>query len=277
MPELPEVETTRRGIEPHIRSLSIIKLLVRQPRLRWPVPANLARVVKGKRLVAVERRAKYLLLQVETSHGKPGGTMIIHLGMSGSLRVIEADEPPMAHDHIDLQFEGGLALRYTDPRRFGCVLWQPAGAEPHTLLASLGPEPLSTEFDGDVLFNRSRGRKIAVKPFIMDGKVVVGVGNIYANEALFAAGINPNRQAGKISRQRYQLLANEIKRVLAQAIEQGGTTLRDFVGGDGQPGYFKQELQVYGRGGLPCINCNRELKEIRLGQRSTVFCSACQR
>lgn len=277
MPELPEVETTRRGIEPHIRSLLISKLVVRQPQLRWPVPANLARLVKGKRLAAVERRAKYLLLRVETSGGKLSGTLIIHLGMSGSLRVIKIDEPPMAHDHVDLQFDGGLALRYTDPRRFGCVLWQPSGAEPHTLLASLGPEPLSAEFDGDVLFNRSRGRKIAVKPFIMDGKVVVGVGNIYANEALFAAGINPNRQAGKVSRQRYQQLADEIKRVLAQAIEQGGTTLRDFVGGDGQPGYFKQELQVYGRGGLPCVHCNRPLKEIRLGQRSTVFCSACQR
>lgn len=277
MPELPEVETTRRGIEPHISSLMIRKLLVRQPKLRWPVPAELARLLKGKRLVTVERRAKYLLLRVASKSGKPSGTIIIHLGMSGSLRVIKADEPPMAHDHVDLQFDGGLALRYTDPRRFGCVLWQPAGAEPHSLLASLGPEPLSAEFDGDVLFKRSRGRKIAVKSFIMDGKVVVGVGNIYANEALFAAGINPNRQAAKVSRQRFWRLAEEIKRVLAQAIEQGGTTLRDFVGGDGQPGYFKQELQVYGRGSLPCINCDRPLKEIRLGQRSTVFCSACQR
>jgi formamidopyrimidine-DNA glycosylase len=173
--------------------------------------------------------------------------------------------------------DDGHALRLTDPRRFGCVLWQGAREDTHKLLASLGPEPLTEAFDGDLLFQRSRGRKLPVKSFIMDNKIVVGVGNIYANEALFAAGIRPDRHAGKISRQRYLLLGEEIKRVLANAIEQGGTTLRDFVGGDGKPGYFKQQLQVYGRGDEPCSVCKRLLKEIRLGQRSTVYCGNCQR
>jgi formamidopyrimidine-DNA glycosylase len=205
------------------------------------------------------------------------GTAILHLGMSGSLRIIAADEPPMIHDHVDIVLDNGQALRFTDPRRFGCLLWQGAKEDTHSLLASLGPEPLSEQFDGELLFQRSRGRKAAVKTFVMDNKNVVGVGNIYANEALFAAGIRPDRAAGAISRQRYLILADEIKKVLAKAIEQGGTTLRDFVGGDGKPGYFKQELKVYGRGGQLCLQCKAVLKEIRLGQRSTVFCSSCQR
>ena len=271
MPELPEVETTRRGVAPHIVGRKISKLVVRQPQLRWPVPANLARLVKGKTIDAVERRAKYLLLHFSN------GTAILHLGMSGSLRIIKADEPPMAHDHVDWQLDDGHALRYTDPRRFGCLLWQGAKDDEHSLLASLGPEPLTDAFDGELLFQRSRGRKAPVKTFIMDNKIVVGVGNIYANEALFAAGIRPDRHAGKVSRQRYLQLADEIKAVLAQAIEQGGTTLRDFVGGDGKPGYFKQQLKVYGRGDELCLDCNTLLKEVRLGQRSTVFCLKCQR
>jgi formamidopyrimidine-DNA glycosylase len=276
MPELPEVETTRRGIEPHISGRVISRLIVRQPQLRWPIPKPLARLLKGRLIDRVQRRAKYLLLHIGTPE-QLQGTVIIHLGMSGSLRIIEADEPPMAHDHVDIVLADGKALRYTDPRRFGCVLWQAAGEQPHVLLASLGPEPLSGQFDGELLYQRSRGRKVAVKSLLMDNKIVVGVGNIYANEALFAAGIRPDRAAGKISRQRYLLLAAEVKSVLAEAIEQGGTTLRDFVGGDGKPGYFKQSLQVYGRGNQPCVSCQQPLKEIRLGQRSTVFCSRCQR
>ncbi len=284
MPELPEVETTRRGIEPHILNAKVKKVVVRQPQLRWPIPDDLPGLMKGKIIDSVERRAKYLLLAVASdSRSKKvakrvaKGTAIIHLGMSGSLRIIDAREPAMVHDHVDIVLDNGQALRFTDPRRFGCLLWQGVGDEPHSLLASLGPEPLSDQFDGELLFQRSRRRKIPVKTFIMDGKVVVGVGNIYANEALFAAGIRPDREAGKVSRQRYRVLAEEIKRILAQAIEQGGTTLRDFVGGDGKPGYFKQDLKVYGRGGEPCKSCKGLLTETRLGQRSTVFCRRCQR
>jgi formamidopyrimidine-DNA glycosylase len=272
MPELPEVETTRRGIQPHIQHRTITKLVIRDSRLRWPIPDNLPRLMKGKVIERVERRGKYLLLTLSN-----GGTAIVHLGMSGSLRIIETDEPPMAHDHVDIVLDSGQALRFTDPRRFGCLLWQGAKEEPHKLLASLGPEPLTDDFDGDLLYQRSRGRKAPVKTFIMDNKTVVGAGNIYANEALFAAGIRPDRAAGKISRQRYECLVEEIKSVLARAIEQGGTTLKDFVGGDGKPGYFKQQLKVYGRGGEPCVVCKTGLKEIRLGQRSTVFCRKCQR
>ncbi len=243
---------------------------MRQAQLRWPIPAELPRLLKGRAIRAVERRAKYLLLRFDH------GSAIIHLGMSGSLRIVSADIPPAKHEHFDLVLGNGKALRYTDPRRFGALLWQACGDQ-HETLARLGPEPLSDEFDGDHLYRLSRRRKSAVKAFIMDNAIVVGVGNIYANEALFAAGIRPDRQAGRISRQRYRLLAAEIKQVLARAIEQGGTTLRDFVGGDGKPGYFKQQLQVYGRGGEPCRHCGRALSEIRLGQRSTVFCRHCQR
>jgi formamidopyrimidine-DNA glycosylase len=276
MPELPEVETTRRGIEPHIKGRVINKVVIRQRQLRWPIPEQLSHILSGKLIEQVERRAKYLMLQISDA-GEQLGTAIIHLGMSGSLRIINAGEPPMAHDHVDIVLDDGMALRYTDPRRFGCLLWHDAKETlPHTLLASLGPEPLSDSFDGEVLFRRSRGRKVAVKNLLMDNKVVVGVGNIYANEALFSAGIRPDRAAGKISRRRYDLLADEVKTVLAQAIEQGGTTLRDFVGGDGKPGYFKQALRVYGRGNQPCVTCKKTLKEIRLGQRSTVFCNNCQ-
>ncbi len=271
MPELPEVETTRRGISPHILGRRVERVLLRQRRLRWPVPAELGPLLEGQRIVSVERRAKYLLLVTAA------GTAILHLGMSGSLRIVASDTPPAKHDHVDIVLEGGKALRFTDPRRFGALLWESGDPCKHQLLVGLGPEPLSDEFDGELLFQRSRRRKVPVKTFIMDAKVVVGVGNIYANEALFAAGIRPDREAGRISRQRYLRLAGEIKTVLAMAIEQGGTTLRDFVGGDGKPGYFKQSLQVYGRGGMDCPRCQCVLKEPRLGQRSTVFCRKCQR
>lgn len=271
MPELPEVETTRRGIEPHLRGRRIERLVVRQPRLRWPVPAELAGLLRGQAVERVERRAKYLLVPFSR------GTLIMHLGMSGSLRLVPAGLAVGKHDHVDMELDSGQALRFTDPRRFGAMLWHPAGGEEHPLLAALGPEPLSGDFDGDYLLRRARGRQVPVKAFLMDSHIVVGVGNIYANEALFAAGIRPDRAAGRISRQRYARLAEEVKAVLARSIREGGTTLRDFVGGDGKPGYFRQQLTVYGRGGEPCRNCGQALHEVRLGQRSTVFCGHCQR
>lgn len=269
MPELPEVETTRRGIEPYLLGRRVEALTVRNPRLRWPIPEDLAIQIEGQCFTAIRRRAKYLLMDIG------GGTLISHLGMSGSLRLVSAQTAPGKHDHVDIALDSGMLLRYHDPRRFGAMLWCRAG-ETHPLLASLGPEPLSDEFDGERLYQCSRGRQMAVKPFIMDNAVVVGVGNIYASEALFAAGIDPRREAGRISRARYQRLAEEVRRVLAHAIQRGGTTLRDFVGGDGKPGYFQQELFVYGRAGDPCKICGRTLSECRLGQRSSVFCRNCQ-
>lgn len=271
MPELPEVETTRRGIEPHVRGQRIVRLIVRQPRLRWPIPAELGELLKGGTIERVERRGKYLLLPFTR------GTLLIHLGMSGSLRIIKAGHAVGKHDHVDIELSSGQALRYTDPRRFGAMLWHEGEMSAHPLLAELGPEPLTDDFDGDYLFERSRGRSAAVKTFLMDSHIVVGVGNIYANEALFSAGIRPDRAASRISRARYARLADEVKRVLARSIKQGGTTLRDFVGGDGNPGYFRQQLNVYGCGGAPCPVCATTLQEIRLGQRSTVFCRQCQK
>lgn len=271
MPELPEVETTRRGIAPHIEGRRVKALRVRQPKLRWSVPPQLKRTLPGQSILAVNRRAKYLLIRCEK------GTLIVHLGMSGSLRIIDAEEPAGYHDHVDLVLDDGRALRLTDPRRFGAVLWQPAKDSGHPLLDHLGPEPLSEMFDGDYLYEKSRGRSAAVKTFLMDQRIVVGVGNIYANESLYLAGIRPDRAAGRVSRQRYLELAAAIKQVLGEAITQGGTTLRDFVGGDGKPGYFKQSLHVYGRAGAPCGQCQQPLTESRLGQRSTVYCRHCQR
>ncbi len=270
MPELPEVETTRRGIAPHLLGQTIERVVVRDRRLRWPIPEDLDVRLSGQRIEAVERRAKYLLIRVQS------GTLIAHLGMSGSLRLVPAELPAAKHEHVDILLGSGQALRYTDPRRFGALLWSQLPLE-HPLLASLGPEPLDEGFDGRRLYELSRGRSMAVKPFIMDNAVVVGVGNIYASEALFAAGIDPRRPAGGISRARYERLAAEIKRILAMAIERGGTTLRDFVGGDGKPGYFQQELFVYGRGGAFCKQCGSTLREVRLGQRASVYCGRCQR
>ncbi|AJE17077.1 bifunctional DNA-formamidopyrimidine glycosylase/DNA-(apurinic or apyrimidinic site) lyase [Stutzerimonas balearica] len=270
MPELPEVETTRRGIAPHLLGQTIERVVVRDRRLRWPIPEDLDARLSGQRIEAVERRAKYLLIRVQS------GTLIAHLGMSGSLRLVPAELPAAKHEHVDILLGSGQALRYTDPRRFGALLWSELPLE-HPLLASLGPEPLDEGFDGRRLYELSRGRSMAVKPFIMDNAVVVGVGNIYASEALFAAGIDPRRPAGGISRARYERLAAEIRRILAMAIERGGTTLRDFVGGDGKPGYFQQELFVYGRGGAFCKQCGSTLREVRLGQRASVYCGRCQR
>ena len=270
MPELPEVETTRRGIAPHLIGQRVSRVIVRERRLRWPIPEDLDVRLSGQRIEAVERRAKYLLIKAET------GTLISHLGMSGNLRLVEAGLPAAKHEHVDIELESGLSLRYTDPRRFGALLWSELPLE-HELLARLGPEPLTELFDGERLYQLSRGKAVAVKPFIMDNAVVVGVGNIYATEALFAAGIDPRRAAGTVSRARYLRLAQEIKRVLAHAIERGGTTLRDFIGGDGQPGYFQQELFAYGRGGQFCKVCGSTLREVKLGQRASVYCPRCQR
>ncbi|GJM13076.1 MAG: formamidopyrimidine-DNA glycosylase [Pseudohongiella sp.] len=271
MPELPEVETSRRGIEPHIKNQTVNKIVLRRKTLRWPIPETLCRELPGEIIESVSRRGKYLLLTT----GK--GVVLIHLGMSGSLRIVDSSRPAAKHDHVDIVFASGIALRYTDPRRFGCILWDTGDVEAHPLLASLGPEPLSTEFSSDYLFQKSRGRNTAIKNFIMDSKVVVGVGNIYANESLFLAGINPKRSAGKISKLRYEKLLQCIQQVLSQAIEVGGTTLKDFTGSDGEPGYFAQSLFVYGRKGEACSVCTCTLKEIRQGQRSTVYCPKCQR
>jgi formamidopyrimidine-DNA glycosylase len=272
MPELPEVETTRRGIAPHVLGQTVTDLVVREPRLRWPVPAELPEKLRGRTIRAVERRGKYLLLHTATT-----GTLLIHLGMSGSLRVTDPALPPKKHDHLDLVLASGLALRFHDPRRFGCWLWTEDDPCAHPLLAELGPEPLEAGFGGAHLHGRSRGRSVAVKAFIMDSHVVVGVGNIYANEALFRAGIAPHRPAGRVSADRYEKLADAIRAVLAASIEQGGTTLRDFVNEAGNPGYFRQTLQVYDRAGEPCLRCGAAIKRVRLGQRATYWCPRCQR
>ena len=270
MPELPEVETTRVGISPHIQGKTLHQVVIRDARLRWPVPTDLAANVEGKPLRRVVRRGKYLLFEFDH------GAIIGHLGMTGSMRIVNHEEPPAYHDHVDLVFSG-VTLRYRDPRRFGCILWQENPVMAHVLLASLGPEPLSDEFDVAHLLRACKGKKQAIKSLIMDGKQVVGVGNIYANEALFMAGIHPHRQAGRISAERLDRLVVCCKQVLSAAIKQGGTTLRDFVDSEGKPGYFKQQLQVYGRAGQACVTCDQLLTESRLGQRSTVYCKRCQR
>ncbi len=270
MPELPEVETTRRGLAPHVEGRIVTAATLRRPDLRWPIPPEIAAVLPGQRITAVRRRAKYLLLD------SAAGSALLHLGMSGSLRVLLAATPVGPHDHVDLALDSGSVLRFNDPRRFGCLLWQAPGTL-HPLLAGLGPEPLSDAFDGDLLFALSRGRSAPVKTFLMDQKIVVGVGNIYAAEALFRAGISPLRAAGRVSRQRYAALAAAVQAILAEAIARGGTTLRDFLSPDGAPGYFEQELAAYGRGGAPCPRCRRPLKQARIGQRSTVWCGHCQR
>jgi formamidopyrimidine-DNA glycosylase len=271
MPELPEVETTRRGIEPHICGQKIQRLIVRQPRLRWPVPGQLASRIKHVRIRQLSRRGKYLLI------GTDAGTLIIHLGMSGSLCVIRDNAPPGLHDHVDLLMENGARLRFRDPRRFGAWLWTDAPPETHPLLNRLGPEPLGSAFNADYLYRLSRGRKLAIKSFLMDSHTVAGVGNIYANEALFLAGIHPARAAGRISRQRYDKLVAALKQVLNEAIRQGGTTLRDFTSGEGKPGYFQQSLSVYAQQGRPCPNCATPIRETRTAQRSTFYCPHCQR
>lgn len=292
MPELPEVETTRRGLSPHLAGRRVLGAVLRRPDLRWPIAPEIEAVLPGQRIEAVRRRAKYLLLDTAA------GSALLHLGMSGSLRVLPAGTPAGVHDHVDLQLEANGAgveqvLRFNDPRRFGCLLWEPVD-QTHALLRGLGPEPLIEDgegaasaasgpdrigpaFTGDYLFALSRGRRTPVKSFLMDQRVVVGVGNIYAAEALFEAGISPLRAAGRVSRGRYGLLAHAVQRILRQAIARGGTTLRDFLAPDGAPGYFEQELSAYGRGGEPCPRCGRALKQASIGQRTTAWCPRCQR
>ena len=270
MPELPEVETTRRGLAPHVEGRRVSGVVLRRADLRWPIPPEVSALLPGQRICGIRRRAKYLLLDTAV------GSALLHLGMSGNLRVLPATTPVRAHDHVDIALDSGQLLRFHDPRRFGCLLWQAPG-QTHPLLAGLGPEPLEAGFDGDYLFARSRGRSGPVKTFLMDQAVVVGVGNIYVAEALFMAGISPLRAAGKISRERYVALAERVREVLQQAIERGGTTLRDFITPDGAPGYFEQELQVYGRAGAPCPRCGRALKHVVIGQRASVWCGHCQR
>ena len=270
MPELPEVETSRRGIEPHILRQKITQVIIRQKQLRWPVPTKLPSLLKGQTINSVQRRGKYLLLNTDK------GTLIIHLGMSGSLRITDNKTPAEKHDHFDLVFNNKKVLRLRDPRRFGAVLWTSKPVEQHKLIRELGPEPLSAEFNADYLHELATGRKLAIKSFIMNSHIVVGVGNIYANEALFMAGINPKRMASRISYPRYQRLVESIKQVLAAAIEQGGTTLRDFTRQDGKPGYFQQKLYVYGKAGEPCPSCGSEIKQFRQQQRSSYYCPHCQ-
>jgi formamidopyrimidine-DNA glycosylase len=269
MPELPEVETTRRGLAPHLDGRRITGVTLRRPDLRWPIPAEIARLLPGQPILGIRRRAKYLLLDTAP------GSALLHLGMSGSLRVVPPATPLDPHDHVDLALDSGRVLRFNDPRRFGCLLWQPAG-ETHELLRQLGPEPRSAPFDGDYLYRLSRGRRASVKTFLMDQAVVVGVGNIYAAESLFRAGIAPGRQAGRVSRERYGRLVAAVQAILAHAIDRGGTTLRDFISPDGLPGYFEQELLAYGREGEPCRVCGRPLRGLRLGNRATAWCSRCQ-
>lgn len=271
MPELPEVETTRRGVEPWLLNQRIREAVLRHRGMRWPVRADLPRLLAGRRIRRVDRRSKYLLLDCE------GGWLILHLGMSGSLRIVPAQQAPGKHDHFDLVLDSGQALRLTDPRRFGAVLWQAGEPARHKLLRALGPEPFDAAFDADWLHRRTRGRSTAIKNVLMDSRMVCGVGNIYANEALFRAAIRPSRAAGRISRQRYAGLVDALRSTLREAIEAGGSTLRDFVGADGSPGWFQQRYFVYGRDGEPCRCCAATIKTLRIGQRSTFYCPRCQR
>ena len=326
MPELPEVEITRRGLATHLTGLTVADVVIRNSQLRWPIPKHLPRLLRGKTILSLKRRAKYLL--VEFDHG----TLILHLGMSGSLRILPANTPPEKHDHFDLILSNGTLLRLRDPRRFGAVLWHSGDVHTHPLLASLGPEPLGDDFDSDFqsaphqflppcrgkgrmgveqrgsqastptltlplplqgggnisanrligfnaryLYQATRGRSISIKQCIMNNRIVVGVGNIYANEALFRAGIRPQLAAGKLSLPRCAKLVEEIRATLTEAIQLGGSTLRDFVDTSGQPGYFQQHYWAYGRGGEPCRRCGSLIKKIRQGQRSSFYCAACQK
>ena len=269
MPELPEVETSRRGIAPFVAGQRIERVVIRERRLRWPIARDVEQRLDGATIDSVSRRAKYLLLNTG------GGSAIIHLGMSGSVFIVERGTPAMLHEHFDFELGSGRALRFRDPRRFGSLHWADDPGR-HWLIRDLGPEPLGETFDGDWLWQKSRGRKVAVKQFIMNNAIVVGVGNIYASESLFLAGINPRRAAGRVSRDRYQRLAASIRQVLGKAIEAGGTTLRDFYGGDGAPGYFRHELAVYDRTDQPCVTCATPVTAIVQGQRRTYYCKRCQ-
>ncbi|WP_448212507.1 bifunctional DNA-formamidopyrimidine glycosylase/DNA-(apurinic or apyrimidinic site) lyase [Colwellia sp. MEBiC06753] len=269
MPELPEVEVCKLGISPHVTDQQIKQIIVRQRQLRWPIPEAIAEA-EGETVISVSRRSKYLMLNLAS------GSILIHLGMSGTIRVIDAGLAPVKHDHVDIVFDHGKALRLNDPRRFGAVLWLADNKDEQGILSHLGPEPLTDDFGHGYLFSKASKRSMPVKNFIMTNQVVVGVGNIYANEALFLAGILPTTPANKISEQQYNQLTDIIKQVLAAAIKQGGTTLKDFTQADGKPGYFAQSLNVYGRAGQPCVNCQTLLEEVRQSNRSSVYCPSCQ-
>jgi len=282
MPELPEVETTRLGLLPRVQGARISAVTVRERRLRWPIPAHLARHLSGKTVIDIARRGKYLLWDCRQDGGaRPQrGYLLSHLGMSGSLRLIETDnelQPPQKHDHVDIALDNGTTVRYTDPRRFGALLWIAASEPMHPLLSSLGPEPLSADFDGLHLYRAANGRSVSIKEFIMNSHVVVGVGNIYASEALFRAAIRPTRPAGKISLARFKRLAEAIKVTLKNAIDAGGSSLRNYVQASGDPGYFQLNAFVYDRQGQPCKVCEAPIRAIRQGQRSTYFCAHCQK
>jgi formamidopyrimidine-DNA glycosylase len=271
MPELPEVETCRRGLEPHVLHQPITRVTIRESRLRWPIPANLNKLLKNKVFTSLSRRGKYLLFT--TTEGQ---TVILHLGMSGRVRIVPTATPLQKHDHADIEFAHGVCLRYNDSRRFGCLLWTDLPPQAHPLLAHLGPEPLTEAFNSTYLLTQLARRAQAIKLAIMDSHIVVGVGNIYANEALFQAKIHPQRPANSLSKIELNRLIRCIKTVLDIAIAAGGTTLRDFISAEGKPGYFQQKLLVYGRGEQPCYRCKNPLQESRLGQRTTVFCNTCQ-
>ncbi len=269
MPELPEVEVSRMGISPHLVGVKVKTIDVRTPKLRWSIPYELKQL-EGQVIRSITRRAKYLLLEVET------GTAIVHLGMSGSLRVLDAPIQPGKHDHVDLFLMNGKVLRYNDPRRFGAWLWSDKGST-HSVLNNLGPEPLSEDFNTGYMQERAKSKRVAIKQFIMDNKHVVGVGNIYANESLFMAHILPTRETHSLNEAEWSTLVDAIKTVLARAIEQGGTTLKDFAQADGKPGYFAQELLVYGKAGEACPECGGCINQLKLGQRSSYYCKKCQR
>lgn len=271
MPELPEVETTCKGIRPYLVGNTITDVIVRESQLRWRIPDDLPRTVSGLQIQSVTRRGKYCLLNTDT------GSVILHLGMSGNLRIVNALDFPKKHDHVDFIFKNNAVLRFNDQRKFGAVLWAHGDVMTHALLKDLGPEPLTPEFNGDYLFFRATARKMPIKTFIMDGHIVVGVGNIYASESLFMAGLLPTRSAGSVSLEEYQTLAAVIKIVLQRSIDQGGTTLRDFLNAEGKPGYFSQSLSVYGRAAMPCYQCQNLIQQIKIGQRASYFCPVCQK
>jgi formamidopyrimidine-DNA glycosylase len=271
MPELPEVETTLRGLSPHLTGQRIKQIIIRNPHLRWPIPDNLPGILRTQTIRQLHRRAKYLLLECDS------GTLILHLGMSGSLRVLPSHTPAEKHDHFDLLLANGNLMRLRDPRRFGAVLWHEGDIAQHPLLAKLGPEPLLDNFDAQHLYRATRKRSAAIKQLIMDSHVVVGVGNIYASESLFHAGIRPQLPAGKLSLPRCARLVQTIRDTLSASIKQGGSTLRDFVDSNGKPGYFQQSYMVYGRTGEPCRVCGTAIKQIVQGQRSTFYCPGCQK
>jgi len=272
MPELPEVETTRKGIQPYLKKATITQVIIRQHALRWPIANDLANTLTQQTIKDVQRRAKYLLIQCDA------GTLMIHLGMSGSLRILDKVEQdnPAKHDHVDITFDNGYLLRYTDPRRFGAIIWTDQAIQDHKLIAHLGPEPLQEEFDADYLYRQAKTKRCSVKTFIMNGQIVVGVGNIYANESLFLSGIHPKTMTQNLSKSQCIALTEQIKIVLSKAIKAGGTTLKDFTKSDGKPGYFAQELNVYGRKDEPCLHCGDKIEHYKETQRATFYCPSCQ-